>query len=243
MMLVPNIVDADAYRRLVKSEDLISVRVHVKQTDLLISGTCDLQEKALPLVKRFRKDIEDYLVKRPLFGKSFAPIDPDARAPEIVRTMIEASTRARVGPMASVAGAVAECVGRGLMPFSSEIIVENGGDVFLFTSKRREMLLLAESSKFKGLRIALDPTLHPAGICTSSGILGGSISLGRADAVMVMAPSAAFADAAATAIGNMVKRPSDLNAAVEAAQTMGVDAVVILIQDNMAAWGQVEILG
>jgi uncharacterized protein len=242
-MLMPKEIDADAYRRLVKSEDLISVRIQVKQTDLLVSGCCDLREQALPLVRHFRDQIEDYMMRRPLFVRSFVPIEPDDQAPVIIKAMIDASSRARVGPMASVAGAIAEYVGRELMKFSNEVIVENGGDIFLSTSRRREMLLLAESSAFKGLRIALAPTPYPAGICTSSGILGGSVSLGRADAVMVIASSATFADAAATAIGNVVKRTSDLEAAIETARTLDVDAVVILIQDKMAAWGRVEILG
>lgn len=242
-MPVPKEIDADSYRRLVKSRDLISVRVQVKQTDLLVSGNCDLSENALPLVRHYRSQIEDYIVRRPLFVRSFVPIDPDDDAPEIVKTMIAASSIARVGPMASVAGAVAEYVGRDLMQFSSEVIVENGGDIFLFTSRRREMLLLAESSAFKGLRIALGPSPHPTGICTSSGTLGDSISFGRADAVMVIAPSTSFADAAATAIGNIVKRSSDLEAAIDKAQEIDVDAVVILVEDKMAAWGRVEILG
>lgn len=242
-MPMPREIDADAYRRLVKSEDLVSVRIQVRQTDLLVSGCSDLLEQALPLVRHFRKQIEDYVARRPLFVGSFLPIEPDDRAPEIVRAMIEASSRARVGPMASVAGAIAEFVGRGLMQFSDEVIVENGGDIFLSTTRRREMLLLAESSVLKGLRIALDPTPNPAGICTSSGVLGGSISLGRADAVMVIASSATFADAAATAIGNVIQRAADLEAAIETARALEVDAVVILMQDKMAAWGRVEILG
>lgn len=236
-------IDADAYRSLVNSKELVSTRIRVKQTDLLISGTCNLSQKALPLVIQVRRQIEDYIVSHPFFGRSLVPVPSDETAPEIVKAMIAASSKTDVGPMASVAGAIAEYVGLGLMPFSSEMIVENGGDIFLFTSQRREMLLLAESSLFKGVRIALEPTPEPIGICTSSGTLGHSLSFGRADAVMVRASSACLADAAATAIGNLVKRPSDVEGAIEKAREIGVDGVVILIEDRMGAWGRVEILG
>ena len=241
-MLATTEIDADIYRKLVKPKGLISARIRVKQTDLLVSGTCDLTQKAIILVTRYREQIEGYIAAHPFFIRSFVPVEPDNKAPKIVNTMIDAAARADVGPMASVAGAIAEHVGLGLMPFSREVIVENGGDIFLFTSHRREMLLLAESSLFKGLRIALSPSPDPIGICTSSGILGHSFSFGRADAVMVVATSAAVADAAATSIGNLVKRSSDLEAAIERAKEIGVDGVVILVDDKMGAWGNVEIL-
>jgi len=242
-MPAPRQIDANAYRSLVNPKELVSVRVRVKQTDLLVSGTTNLSKKALPLVIRYRWHIEDYIVGHPFFARSLVPVQHDETAPEIVKSMIAASSRAHVGPMAAIAGAIAEYVGLGLMPFSREIIVENGGDIFLFTSQRREMLLLAESSAFKGVRIALDPTPEPIGICTSSGTLGYSLSFGRADAVMVMASSTCLADAAATAIGNLVKRPSDVEAAIVKAKQLGVDGVVIIVEDKMGAWGRVEILG
>ena len=241
-MPAPREIDANAYRSMVNPKGLVSGRVCVKQTDLLVSGTCDLRRKALPLVVYYRRHIEEYILDHPFFVRSLAPVPHDETAPEVVKTMIAASSRAGVGPMASVAGAIAEYVGLGLMPHSRDVIVENGGDIFLFTSRRREMLLLAESSLFQGVRIALEPTPKPIGICTSSGILGHSLSFGRADAVMVTADSASLADAAATAICNVVKQHSDVEAAIEKAQQIGINGVVILIGDRMGAWGRVEIL-
>jgi len=241
-MPVPREIDANAYRSLVNPRGLISAGIRVKQTDLMVSGTSNLRHKALPLVIQHRREIEDYIDGHPFFVRSLMPVPPDETAPEIVQSMIAAASRSQVGPMAAIAGAIAEYVGLGLMPFSSEVIVENGGDIFLFSSQRRELLLLAESSPFRCLRIALAPTSEPMGICTSSGTLGHSLSLGRADAVMVSASSASLADAAATAIGNLTRVPSDVSAAIGKAQEIGVTAVVILIEDRMAAWGRVEIL-
>ncbi|AFM25885.1 UPF0280 family protein [Desulfomonile tiedjei] len=241
-MPVPREIDADLYRGLVNSKELISARIRIKQTDLLISGTTNLSRKAFPTVMHYRRQIEEYIVSHPFFARSLVPVPPDDTAAKIVKTMISVSTQCGVGPMASVAGAISEFVGMDLMPFSHELIVENGGDIFLFSSKRREMLLLAESSMFKGLRIALDATPEPIGICTSSGTLGHSLSFGCADAVMVVASSASLADAAATAVGNLVKGPRDVESAIEKAREIGVNGVVILVNDKMGAWGQVEIL-
>ena len=156
--------------------------------------------------------------------------------------MIAAAAVAGVGPMAAVAGAIAEYDGRGL-PSGGDLIVENGGDVFVRSAAPRELLLLAENSPFTGLRIALPPSPSPIGVGASSGTLGHSLSFGGADAVMAVAPSAALADAAATAIANTVKGVDHIEAGLARARRIGVDGVVILAGDRMAAWGDIRIAG
>lgn len=235
-------INSDAYRTLVKSNGLTTCRVLVKQTDLLISGFGDLKEKATYLVHKYRKHIENYIEMNPYFASSLVPVKQDYSAPAIIRSMIQSASRAGVGPMASVAGAIAEYVGLGLVPYSEEIIIENGGDIFIKSKTRREILLLAESSDFVGMRIAVDPVSEPIGVCTSSGKLGHSNSFGNADAVMVIGTSASFADAAATAIANIVKVPADLKKAIKRARQIGVTGIVILINEKIGAWGRVEIL-
>ena len=80
------------------------------------------------------------------------------------------------------------------------------------------------------------------GICTSSGTVGHSLSFGQADAVVVLAPSAAFADAAATAIGNLIKRPDDIQAGIEfAGDIEGLKGVLIVKDDRMGAWGEISL--
>ncbi len=121
--------------------------------------------------------------------------------------MAAAAQTAGVGPMAAVAGAIAECVGRELLEFSPEVIVENGGDIFLKVSHRRTVGIFAGDSPLTGrIGIQIEARDTPLGVCTSSGTVGHSLSFGRADAVVVLAPAAALADAAATAIGNRVSR-------------------------------------
>jgi hypothetical protein len=146
--------------------------------------------------------------------------------------------------MASVAGVIAENVGRELMPFSPEIIVENGGDIFLSVKNSLSMAIYAGDSPLSmkiGLRFT-DPE-KPFAVCTSSGSVGHSLSLGKSDAVCVVSDSAALADSAATSIGNLVKKPDDIKKAIDFGKTIdGVDGIVIIAKDKIGMWGKVDII-
>lgn len=237
---LPSKITSDAYRGMVKAHDLITRKILVKQTDLLVSGFTDLEEEAKSLVYKYRRQLEDYIGKHPSFVRAFCPFKRDPFAPRIVNSMIEAGSRANVGPMAAVAGAIAEYVGLGLLPYSRDVVVENGGDVFIRSKVRREMLLLAESSDFTCMKIAIQPSPEPVGVCTSSGKLGHSLSYGKADAVMVVGPTASMADAAATGIANLIRSPSDIKKGLDRAQEIGALGALILIEDQMGAWGNIE---
>lgn len=236
-------INSKVYRKLVKTNDLNIQSVVMKESDLLVSGICDLKEKTTALLYKYRKKIETYIQEHPFFKTSMRPIDMDNNAPDIIKTMIESALKTNVGPMASVAGAIAEYVGMELLLYSSEIIVENGGDVFIRSSKQREFMLLAESSSFVGLRVGINSNSNPLGICTSSGLLGPSTSFGKADAVMVMAKSVSLADAAATAIANIVNKGTDIEAAINRGKKIGAEGLVIIVDGRIGAWGDIEILG
>lgn len=225
-----------------KCGDLISSRIRIKQTDLLVSGCVDLTEESRRLVYKLRQQIESYIEMHPFFARACLPLEPDSSAPEIIKTMLAASSLANVGPMAAVAGSIAEYIGLGLLPYSRDVVVENGGDVFMRTAVRRELLLLAERSDFTGLRIGIDPSAQPMGICTSAGTSGHSLSFGHADAVMIIDPSVSRADAVATAIANIIKHPCDLGKGIKKAQEIGVAGIIILVDGHMGAWGRVEII-
>jgi ApbE superfamily uncharacterized protein (UPF0280 family) len=158
--------------------------------------------------------------------------------------MASVSQLAGVGPMAAVAGAIAEAIGRDLLAFSPEVIVENGGDIFLKISKKRLVGIYAGQSSFtKGIALEIMPRETPLGICTSSGTVGHSLSLGSADAVTVLSPSAALADAAATALCNVVKAKDDIPQAIEKAQGIeGLRGVIVIAGDEIGVWGRVKIV-
>ena len=134
------------YRNLVKTDDLINFEVIVKETDLLVRAERDLSKETRESVLTYRHQLETYIAANPAFQESFLPLMDDPYAPEIVREMIRTSQLARVGPMAAVAGAVAEMVSRDLLKFSKEVIVENGGDIYLATSKERTIGIYAGNS-------------------------------------------------------------------------------------------------
>lgn len=234
---------SDTYRVLVQNKGLVSFRVLMRQTDLMISCEKDLHDLAGNSVRTYREQLEQYISQNPFFTRALAPIPEDPQAPPIVKAMIKAAAVAGVGPMAGVAGAIAEFVGRDLMTESSEVIIENGGDLFICSQSKRDIVILAEKSSFQCLTFSLKPTGQPRGVCTSSGILGHSLSFGRADAVTVIAPSAILADATATAICNTVKTSHDIKPAIDMGRSMGADGVVILTREHMGAWGCPELKG
>jgi len=231
------------YRHWIEGKDLVPFTVTVKETDLYIRATANLQRKAHRLVLKYRRQLEQYIEQNPDFLTSLKPLLVPARAPRIVQDMIEAGCQAGVGPMAAVAGAVAEYVGRELLDFSSEIIVENGGDIFLKILSKRIVGIFAGDSPLTGkIGLEINPQDTPLGVCTSSGTVGHSLSFGKADAVVVVAVSASLADAAATAIGNRVSRPDDINGAIEFGQSIGgLKGIVIITGKNVGAWGDVKL--
>jgi uncharacterized protein len=164
-------------------------------------------------------------------------------APRIIKDMIEAGQKANVGPMASVAGAVAEFVGKELLEFSPEVIIENGGDIFMKVNSRKVVGIYAGESPLTGkIGLEINPQETPLGICTSSGTVGHSLSFGAADAVVIVAESAVLADAAATALCNMVKKPADINPAIEAGHNIsGLKGIVIIMGGDIGVWGSIKL--
>ncbi len=210
----------------------------------MIRAGCMLDQVAREQVISARAHIEGFIKRYPDFATTLEPWPEQALAPKIVRTMIHAGRNAGVGPMAAVAGAVAESVGRKLIHQSRQVIVENGGDVFLKTEKAVVAGLFAGDSPLSmkvGIRVPGTP--KGLGLCTSSGTVGHSLSKGRADAVCVMSHSCTLADASATAIGNRVQRHGDIQTAIDFGRTIkGVIGIVIVVEEKMGVWGQVELI-
>ena len=232
------------YRHWIKDDDLVSFEVAVKQTDLFIRSRRNLRNKALDSVLKHRGSLETYIERHPLFLTTLEPYQAEAEAPAIIKEMTRVSQLTGVGPMAAVAGAIAEAVGRDLLAFSPEVIVENGGDIFLKVSKKRLVGVYAGQSAFtKKIALEITPRETPLGICTSSGTVGHSLSLGSADAVIVLSSSAALADAAATALGNVVKDADDIPKAIDKAQSVeGLGGAVVIVGNKMGVWGKVRIV-
>ena len=233
------------YRDWSKDRDLVSFNVMVKETDLYIRARRHLKNQAFEIVQRQRSLLENYIARHPGFVTALVPFPVGDDAPAIARAMAEAAEKVNVGPMAAVAGAFAEFVGRDLLKYSPEVIVENGGDIFLKSTKSRLVGVYAgEDSPLTG-RVALkiEPLDTPLGVCTSSGTVGHSLSFGKADAVVVLSRSTALADAAATAIGNIVKAETDVQNALDYARGVkGLVGVAVIINDKMGVWGKINLI-
>lgn len=235
--------DRSRYRRLVRPGDLVSFSVTVKETDLFILAGEDLGEAARELVMTSRYRLEEYIAAHPDFVSSLEPLPEDPLAPPLVREMLRAGISAGVGPMAAVAGAIAEETGRGLSSLSRELAVENGGDLFLMGEQERTVALFTGDGKLDaGLGLRIRPG-GGIGIGTSSGTFGHSLSLGEASTATVVAPSAALADASATAVGNAVQGKHGVEKGIELARGIQGIAGVIVVQDGrVGAWGDLELV-
>lgn len=230
------------YRESVVAHDLVSFHISVRETDLYIAADKDLSQLAHASVIKHRNYLESYIKRHPNFLKSLLPEPRDQFATGIVRDMIEAGISAQVGPMAAVAGAMAKFVGEDLLCHSENVIVENGGDIFMRTlTERRASIFAGESPLSQKVVLRIMPTDMPLGICTSSATVGPSLSFGRADAVCVLSQSASLADAAASRIGNQVQRPFDIKNALNlGAEISGVKGIVIIMGKTMGAWGNIQ---
>ena len=231
------------YRNLVRTDDLVKFEVIVKETDLLVRAESNLSNETRESVLTYRHQLETYITMNPEFQRSLIPLAEDLYAPELVREMIRVSQLARVGPMAAVAGAMAEWVSKDLLKLSKEVIIENGGDIYLATARERTIGIYAGQSPLSlKIGIVIEPEQSPLGVCTSSGTVGPSLSLGKADAVCILSKSAALADAAATAVGNVVQEKKDIELGLERGREIeGVLGTLVIVGEKMGVWGNIRL--
>jgi hypothetical protein len=232
------------YRVRCRAPELVSFTARVKETDLWCLAREDLSGPALEAAADARRGLEAYIARHPGFAGALEPWPADPLAPPLVRAMIAAGRAAGTGPMAAVAGAVAHQVGRRLREASPEVVVENGGDLFLAAGRRLTVALDAGASPLSGrLGLAVAAEDMPLCVCTSSATVGHSLSLGKADAATVAAADGALADAAATALGNRVRGRADLAPALEWTRGVpGISGALVVLGERMAAWGRLTLV-
>lgn len=238
-----------AYRRGMRPAGFAGFNCKYKETDLYVA----VDEKSFvpELVKTVEKRIfyyrfilEEYIRRDRDFQITHKPYLLPPTAPLLARAMAKAGNMAGTGPMAAVAGAFAEFIGHDLLQFADEVIVENGGDIFLAVKEKAKISVFAgESPLSNRLALELKPQENGFGVCTSSGTVGHSFSYGRADAVVIVSPSAILADAVATAAANLVQTSADLQKAVDFARNIeGITGVLAIKDDKIAAWGDIKLV-
>lgn len=232
------------YRDWAGAKDLFREHIVAKESDLQVLADKKIDRGFIEEKLRLcRWDIENYINKDRRFLAALKPLEVELHAPKIIREMASCARRANVGPMATVAGAVAQFLGQELLRKGCKnVIIENGGDIFLTTTKPRLVGIYAGASKiWNNLRLKIKPTDTPLGICASSGTLGHSLSFGYADSVIILSKSACLADAVATATCNLVKTKEDLKIALDFAKKIrGVLGAVIILKNNLTSWGKIE---
>lgn len=231
-----------AYRDWVSAKGLSLKRFIDKETDIEVLTNKAVEEGFVrEKLRLYRWDIENYIDRDRRFLTALKPLAVELEAPAIVKEMAKCARLANVGPMAGVAGAIAQFLGRDLLKKGyREVIIENGGDIFLKINKSRKVGIYAGRSKaWNKLSLKIKPSDTPLGICASSGTIGHSLSFGSADSVIILSKNACLADAVATATANRVNSKEDLQKAVDFAKSIGrVTGVVIIIKDSMASWGK-----
>ncbi len=243
-MIEPVIVEPRTYRDFSPGDRFKTFRVRVETSDLYVKAHAILETETEALTKQARSWVEQAIERRNEFLKSREPLDEAPKDSFLASRMIAAGRLAGTGPMAAVAGAVAEHVGRGLLEHSPEVLVENGGDIFIRVEDPIVVGIFAGESRFSGrMGIRIEPGPLPIGVCTSAGTVGPSVSLGKADAATVISRNVPLADAVATALGNRVSSSDGLKAAVEwAAAIPGVAGVLAIIGEQIAAQGDLELV-
>ena len=232
------------YRKRVITTDMVSFQVAIKETDLWVSADRRLEKETRDLVLDYRHQLESYIQTHPGFLTSLKPYPEDPYAPPMVKEMIGVTRGIGVGPMASVAGAIAQFVAKGLLELSDQVIVENGGDIFLKVNRSVTASIFAGKSHLsEKIGVIIPIRQMPLGICSSSGTVGHSLSMGRADVVSLLSSSAILADGAATALGNRIKGRADLKGiAIRAREIKGILGGLAIMGDRMATWGDIELV-
>ncbi len=201
---------------------------------------CERYDVVTHAIVEQRHLLEAYIQRHPEFQQALVPIALQPEAPGVAHAMARAAQAIGVGPMAAVAGAMAQCVGQaGLEAGAPEVIVENGGDIYVKTVEPVVIGLAPGTAQLTGqLAFSLQPGDMPISICSSSGRMGHSMSLGQCDLATVVAQDAALADAAATQGANLIKTESDVNSALECIRAIpGVHGVLIVKNERIGLAG------
>ncbi len=202
---------------------------------------CEKFDAVTTEIMRQRRILEEYIGRHPDFRESLEPLELLAGAPEVVLSMARAAKLVGVGPMATVAGAMAQCAGLAALDAGAcEVIVDNGGDIYISAVEPVIIGLKTGTTDLADkLAFSLEADDTPISICSSSGEMGHSMSLGQCDLATVVAKDAALADAAATQAANLVRTVDDIDPALENISAIeGVDGVMIIKGDRIGLAGK-----
>jgi uncharacterized protein len=236
--------DRNIYRNNVRTGGKYHWKITYKYSDLLLSSDKDI----VRLIEEPIKEIYCYLRRcfkeDPSFLKSLSPVSIKPGYPEIIKKMCLLSAEFNVGPMAAVAGTVNEFLAEKLNKYCGNLIIENGGDLYLRSRKDLILGIYVKNNYFKdGISIRIKAGNMPCGVCASSGTFGHSLSLGKCDLAVVLSKSAITADSAATAVANSISCKDDVLTSIEHFRNFrGINGLLLIKDDKIGLWGNIELI-
>ena len=200
-----------------------------------------MEEEVYAFLVDLRRRMDAYLLMDPQYKSALTPYDAGLEAPSILKEMSRVSYKTGIGPMSAVAGAVAKHVADYLG--TKEVIVENGGDIYASVAEDMDISVFAGQSPLsEKVGLHIPAAAFPCGICTSRGTVGPSLSLGRADAMMIVCKDVLLADSYATAMANRIKTVNDLQPGIEKIQNIPEILGALAVKDDkLAVCGQYEL--
>jgi len=233
-----------SYRSAIKQRNNFSWHISYKNSDVYISSDRDIKCKIAPHLKEIYSKIEMCIKKDPVFLRALSPVPIKPFYPAEIKEMCRVSEKFNVGPMAAVAGAVNDYIAGHLSGYCGELVIENGGDIFLKSGRDLIINLYIRNPYFEDrLNIKIAGSDTPCGICSSSGTFGHSLSLGKCDLATVISKSSTIADAAATAAANRVKSEEDILPAIDYFKNFNDILGVLLVKGKkIGMWGKFRLL-
>jgi ApbE superfamily uncharacterized protein (UPF0280 family) len=223
------------------TNDLVRRHFRLKETFATVITAERFMGLAEQTITSTRSAIESYIARRPGFRTALEPLAIEAQAPTVIRLMAAAAARVNVGPMATVAGAIAQVTVESLVAAGcSHVIMDDGGDIVLFIDRLVTIGIFTGPATIQNIALRFLPRPDIFSVCTSSGTVGHSLSFGRADAATVIAGDGYLADAVATALGNLVKKSSEkkIKQAIQESLIAGVEGLLVVADDRLGLCGE-----
>ncbi|MCA1841437.1 MAG: hypothetical protein LC723_14130 [Actinobacteria bacterium] len=226
-----------------RQRHLVGFGFEVSGLAFRVRAASEIKEEARASALRHFEMIESYVVGHPGFKTSFVPVTVKPQSPPIVRAMAEAAEAAGVGPMVGLPGALVEAIARDLSSLSKEVIVACEGDAFIIGDRVANFVVEPprESSSGIGVRLHVQGT---SAFYSSGGRSKIAPYIGNARGVAVVAKHGAMAGCIGSAMGYAMHRPQDVERALDVARTSdGVVGALVLAEDRIGVWGEIELVG
>ncbi len=237
-MKIPGIGENHFYRPRTRVKNNFTLKY--RHCSIAVSSDADVEKECRENLPLIYGEVENRVLSDAVFAESLIPVNGNENDTPIIKQMIEAGKKAGTGPMAAVAGSIAEALFRSVKTPFNTLIIENGGDIF--ASSREDLICgLYTGSSFDKFALKIKKSLLPCGISSSSAKIGHSLSFGKALLAVVISPSGALSDTFATALANSVQSEKDLENAVNfCAAGNRITGCAAIINDKIAFAGDIE---